>query len=194
MSYTCQSEYLDTSLDRAAADRVIKELIKFIKASQVEFDSIAFRGMSGALIAPIVAFKMKKDLILVRKKESSHSNHAVEGNKATRRYIIIDDFVGGGTTLDTIVSTINNDVNFREARPVAIFLYRSCDAIQSRGFILIKSGELKVEVPQYALYMNVLPGKAARKGTPIPKRKYNKKTPIGNVELANSLPGVSVAA
>jgi adenine/guanine phosphoribosyltransferase-like PRPP-binding protein len=72
-----------------------------------KFDAIAFRGMSGALIAPPVALELGKTLIMVRKgSETCHSKKIVEGDKAATRYIIVDDFCASGETAMTIQHTI----------------------------------------------------------------------------------------
>lgn len=50
--------------------------------------------MSGALIAPIVALRMNKPIIMVRKSsEKSHSSRIVEGYKAASKYVILDDLI-----------------------------------------------------------------------------------------------------
>ena len=68
-----------------------------------DFDAIAFRGMSGALIAPALALQLNKSLIMVRKTtDHCHSFHLVEGDAAARTYIIADDFVWSGDTVLTI--------------------------------------------------------------------------------------------
>jgi adenine/guanine phosphoribosyltransferase-like PRPP-binding protein len=90
----------------------VNELRKSVEAAvrvlgRKRFDSIAFRGMSGALIAPAVAVRLKKSLILVRKKkDDSHGGRDVEGNKASRRYVIIDDFISSGDTVCEIKKNI----------------------------------------------------------------------------------------
>jgi len=71
-----------------------------------EFDSIAFRSMSGALLAPPVAAILGKSLIMVRKEENSHSSHKVEGDIFAKTYIIVDDFTSSGKTARTIVEEI----------------------------------------------------------------------------------------
>jgi len=64
-----------------------------------KFDSIAFRGMSGAIVAPLVAMKLKKNLLMVRKSGiTSHSGNKVEGFSKSKRYIIVDDFIESGET------------------------------------------------------------------------------------------------
>lgn len=72
-----------------------------------DFDTIAFRGISGALIAPPVALRMNKQMIVVRKPEdSTHSLLKVEGNKAARKYVILDDFSCSGATRRAIVEAV----------------------------------------------------------------------------------------
>lgn len=81
-----------------------------------EFDTIAFRGMSGALIAPILALNLQKELILVRKPaDDSHSWFKVEGNKDAQRYVIVDDFESSGKTKRTIIEAVRTfapDANY----------------------------------------------------------------------------------
>jgi len=76
------------------------------------FDAIAFRGLSGSLIAAPLALAMGKELLAVRKecefggKDSTHSCHHVEGFKASKRYIIVDDLICSGNTANKIVAAI----------------------------------------------------------------------------------------
>jgi orotate phosphoribosyltransferase-like protein len=80
-----------------------------LRPHRKNFDSIAFRGVSGALVAPILAHKLKKHLISVRKNtHDSHvmSNYKVEGNVASQSYIIVDDFICSGNTIKTIVNEV----------------------------------------------------------------------------------------
>lgn len=72
-----------------------------------DFDTIAFRGVSGTILAAPLALAMNKEMVLVRKDEDdSHSYYKVEGNQDVRRYIIVDDFVCSGETGRQIVSRI----------------------------------------------------------------------------------------
>jgi len=68
--------------------------------SDVEFDTIAHRGISGALIAPVVAYKMRKEQIIVRKDRGMGcaSGRWVEGHKHAKKYIVIDDLLSSGST------------------------------------------------------------------------------------------------
>lgn len=91
----------------------IEEVKKTIRRSKAllkryDFDTIAFRGMSGALIAPHLALALNKHLILVRKNiTDTHSEHTVEGNKGSLRYVIVDDLIATGNTVRTILDAVH---------------------------------------------------------------------------------------
>jgi adenine/guanine phosphoribosyltransferase-like PRPP-binding protein len=94
-------ELLPTDRLRATVDEVAAVL------QQYDFDAIAFRGMSGALLAPPLALKLDKSLLMVRKEDvNSHSGYPVEGDLAAMRYVIVDDVVDSGLTLKKIVQRV----------------------------------------------------------------------------------------
>lgn len=87
----------------------LKEHINYAVSAlrDYKFDTVAFRGMSGAIIGPSVAMALNKSMLLVRKPEdTTHSSLKVEGDWAARRYIIVDDFVESGGTRDAIKEAI----------------------------------------------------------------------------------------
>lgn len=99
-------QYLDFALETKRLRKSIALAVKALKF--FEFDAIAFRGMSGAMIAPMLALRLDKTLIMVRKNPSdSHSGLRVEGDKAARRYVIVDDFVSMGDTACEIIKQVN---------------------------------------------------------------------------------------
>lgn len=79
-----------------------------------DFDSIAFTGVSGSLIAIPTALAMNKTMLAVRKPEDakcftdggSHSSRMVEGNIGSLRYIIMDDLVSSGDTMHRIINEV----------------------------------------------------------------------------------------
>lgn len=74
----------------------------------IDFDSIAVRGVSGLVMGPIVAHVMDKHLIVSRKEDpTGHSIRTVEMSEYSRRYVILDDFVSSGDTLVKIVSDVD---------------------------------------------------------------------------------------
>ena len=74
------ADYLKDVLEPALASRLASRTCKVIRRICPDVGAIAFSGMSGALIAPIVALRLKKPLIMVRKdNDESHSGRLVEG-------------------------------------------------------------------------------------------------------------------
>lgn len=114
-----QSDYLHAALrpDTRAfiIDRAQTDL------DGLDFNAIAFRGISGALVAPILAFTMKKHIIAVRKvADGTHSAAFVEGVLSfNTKYLIVDDFSSSGET----VRAIRNSIFSVEPRAVCVGLY-----------------------------------------------------------------------
>lgn len=117
------SDYLHSALDLSKKTRQINKICRL--ANRYDFQAFAFRGMSGALMAPVLAFKSKKSLIMVRKAKSAaasdHSAYRVEGDKNTLRYFIVDDFTSSGETVRKIVSEISEFAP--NAKCIGIILY-----------------------------------------------------------------------
>lgn len=125
--------YLGNAVNSEMIAPVVTNLVKLIKESGVQFDTVVFRGMSGALIAPIIAHRLKKEIIFVRKSEdNSHSSRYCEGHTQSQRFIIIDDFIASGETLRRCFKAIRDMADkFSEweqsarATCVGVFLYDS---------------------------------------------------------------------
>jgi hypothetical protein len=92
------------------------------KEGAPEFDTVAFTGASGFLIAPQVALALGKQMIMVRKEETDHSPYRVEGYAQSERYIMLDDFLATGSTLKRAITSIKGA--FPRARCVGFYLYR----------------------------------------------------------------------
>lgn len=75
-----------------------------------DIDSIAFCGSSGSAAAFHLAMKHDLGLIYVRKKDEHSHGWSVEINEPCGRYIIVDDFISSGRTIQWIVSQINERV------------------------------------------------------------------------------------
>jgi orotate phosphoribosyltransferase len=119
------SSYLHETFDAKKVQILIRAMVKMVKESGVDFDTIVFRGMSGALIAPILAYRLKKCVTVCRKSDGTHSGHGgtLEGNADIKNFIIVDDFIDCGTTVETILKTVKDCQP--SAKCVGIFLYRS---------------------------------------------------------------------
>lgn len=101
--------------------KYINEILIHLRKHSRHFDAIAVSGYSAALVAPIIAHRMKKNLILVRKdSESRHSTYLVEG-PVNQRYIIIDDIIDSGHTLKFIEERVATCL---EGKLYGVYLYR----------------------------------------------------------------------
>lgn len=104
---------------------------------RVEFDTIVFRGFSGAIVGPIVALRMGKPWVLVRKnQDASHSCNRIEGSVGSA-YVIIDDFIERGTTIREIVGAVYE--LYPHSRCVGAVLHDECwarrqDNIDKQGY------------------------------------------------------------
>jgi orotate phosphoribosyltransferase len=118
------SDYIHASLHPQRRADKIKAAVEALQS--IEFDAIAVRGMSGAIIGGAIAHALGKPIILVRKhkynEESHHSCMQVEGPlhwNPRARYVIVDDFVSSGLTFRRIQAEIDG-----AAECVGAYLYR----------------------------------------------------------------------
>jgi len=104
------TDYLQPIFDKGSRTRAIKYVLKTLE--NIEYDAIAFSGMSGALMASIIADRTGKGLIMVRKKrDDSHSSFFVESTaykKDTVKYVIIDDLISSGDTIHRIMEYVSD--------------------------------------------------------------------------------------
>ena len=100
------ASHLVPMLNPKRARFTAKQVVRMIRERKLEFDAIACRGISGLLIAPIVAMRLNKTLIVVRKGEKTHSGYEVEGDHGAKRYLILDDFIDCGDTVRAITEQI----------------------------------------------------------------------------------------
>lgn len=96
------TEYLRPLLNPQESLSVLRMMAEALSGH--EYDAIAFRGHSGTLIAGPLAILTGKPLILVRKsRESAHTSSQVEGYMNSKRYVIADDFIRSGETVNAIL-------------------------------------------------------------------------------------------
>jgi hypothetical protein len=101
------AQYLNTFTNPEKLKQRIEYAVRALKGH--DFDSIAFSGMSGALIGPPVALAMDKTFLMVRKEGvDTHSYLTVEGDYAAKKYVILDDFSETGRTALRIKYEIGN--------------------------------------------------------------------------------------
>ncbi len=85
---------------------IIDTIVTCLKG--VEFDTVVGRGLSGAIVVPMVALRLNKKFAIVRKLTPTHGN-AVEGD-CSGRAVIVDDWVSSGDTLRKCLAICNNCV------------------------------------------------------------------------------------
>ena len=124
-----QTSYLGHVFDPArfpkSVDKTLAAAERLKKCSG--FDTIAFTGMSGAAMAFLLSHWMDVPLLCVRKKtDSSHFVNSfppryLEGHTEVRKYLIVDDFIASGATMQYMIDTINEQNSRAEC--VGILLY-----------------------------------------------------------------------
>lgn len=122
--YQISTDYLRKVYSVEAFARMLPQAVKKIKAFRKKhpFDAIAFTGSSGSAIAYPLSYMLKLPLICVRKKgDGNHFYKEIEGCINARHYLIVDDFIESGRTMNKIMSTVKSIMP--NAKPVGIFLY-----------------------------------------------------------------------
>jgi adenine/guanine phosphoribosyltransferase-like PRPP-binding protein len=117
------TDYLQRVYSKKLFAKTIKKTITLVKQLQKQhkFTAIAFSGSSGAALAFPVAYATGLSLIHARKRDSSHwvednsrcKGGIVEGTLGAKKYIIIDDFISSGTTVDRILRDVNAAYKYR---------------------------------------------------------------------------------
>lgn len=107
------ADYMNYAVRADDRKKVIEKAVRRLRAlikDGCQFDTIAFTGMSGALIAPVIADRLGKPFTLVRKTtHDCHSFCVVEGwVEDGMTYIVIDDLVSTGETLNRIHDELCN--------------------------------------------------------------------------------------
>ena len=79
-----------------------------VKLKNKRFDVIACTGMSGLSFGPVLAYSMRKRLLLVRKSiKGNHATDIVEGYlRKGDRVLLVDDFTSSGATRDRMCEKI----------------------------------------------------------------------------------------
>jgi len=155
--------YYSEYLEDVFMPEQFKKTIEWVKnaLSCFEFDTIAFRGTSGSAIAFPLSYELGIPLIHVRK-HKGHSFSMIEGNVDCSRYVIIDDIVCTGETIQIIQQMIQNPEGFYKRRSiipkcVGVIIY---DLMSPTKSDMIKS-KVKEFIPDVEVITNIssLPGR-----------------------------------
>ena len=146
---SAHSDYLENALSSEPRQKIVDFCVN--QVSKIDCDSIAFRGMSGALIAPIVSYITGKNLIMVRKSDdSSHSDFKIETSSTKcKKFVIIDDFISRGKTIDNILETIMAYPVFDCCKCVGIILYNDAKEYTESYKKSIWIKDKKIEIFNY---------------------------------------------
>jgi adenine/guanine phosphoribosyltransferase-like PRPP-binding protein len=103
--------------------RIVKVFGPLIK--KLKPDGIAARGLSGIAAASALSYETGIPLIVVRKGwDKQHSSMPVQGPPDVNQYVIVDDMIATGATMQAIVAGVQK--NWGESVKLkGIFLY--CD-------------------------------------------------------------------
>jgi adenine/guanine phosphoribosyltransferase-like PRPP-binding protein len=98
------ADYLEYVLDREQRTATVLDIVTSLK--RIDFGTIVVRGLSGLLVGPIVAERMQKELVAIRKPgDGSISDNPAEGNPEGA-YVILDDLMATGETVLQILKTM----------------------------------------------------------------------------------------
>jgi len=136
------SHYLDNIYDpisfASAVNTAVEKITKF--KARHSFNAIAFTGTSGAAIAYPLSYLLQIPLICVRKSiRDNHFGRAtkshIEGVVNSKKYIIIDDCIASGKTIQRIRDAIkNHSIEIEDKvqpKLVGIYLYNNSRLIKS---------------------------------------------------------------
>jgi adenine/guanine phosphoribosyltransferase-like PRPP-binding protein len=114
-SHTCRV------LNHKSRNKVIIKAVCDLRKISDQFDSIACCGVSGLMVVPQIAELLDKHIVIIRKEnDRCYSDFPMEG-VTPFRYIIVDDLVCSGYTIQHIKSTIYEDCP--KAQCVGVYCY-----------------------------------------------------------------------
>lgn len=124
---TVNASYLNRALSPTHSRTIITEAYDFLRRRKTKFDAIVVRGVSGMVIGSPVAYKLKVPLVIVRKADGNHSGQSVEGYSKFTGYVIIDDLVASGDTIQTIRDEISKEFHYPRSQPkmTGLILYQN---------------------------------------------------------------------
>jgi adenine/guanine phosphoribosyltransferase-like PRPP-binding protein len=138
--------HLRRAIPRIDVDRIVEFFVRELKNFEQKygtFDTFAFCGMSGALIAPLLAHLLGKELLMVRKNSgldgsnASRSGFYVEGYVHAKRIVVVDDLISTGATMKNIHDGIK----------------AKCPGSEFAAMVLYENyGIPKLYVPNFSIY------------------------------------------
>lgn len=128
--------YLEETLSHAGQIKAARNIVAWYRKSGIKANAVAFTGLSGALVAPLVAARLRLPMVAVRKGEKNHSNFTVESSlsyDAALNYIVVDDLISSGETLRRIVEEVSKRNEGSTCLGVFCYLQRLYDNHEGNG-------------------------------------------------------------
>ncbi len=118
-----RSPYLSDAFE--SQERIVKTAKNELDG--VEFEAFVGMGLSGSIIAPLLAFVMGKRFAIVRKKDHARSHsatpHGIESAMREHdRWLFCDDFISSGRTRKIVIERIR-DFHVGAVEYVGDYLY-----------------------------------------------------------------------
>jgi adenine/guanine phosphoribosyltransferase-like PRPP-binding protein len=125
------TDYLEDVFTPELFQRMVPRAIDMAKEilEAYPYDAIAFSGTSGCAIGFILGYSLNIPIVCIRKpdQETHYKNWAdedqrmFEGFHTPKRYLIVDDGICSGRTVERIMESIN--INCGTCRCVAVLLF-----------------------------------------------------------------------
>jgi orotate phosphoribosyltransferase-like protein len=131
-SYHCSS-YIKEVIDKNDRGKTVAKALEALRTKS--FDAIICTGISGITAGSILAYELKKELIILRKNSrNSHSQFEIEGLRQTPinqpskeiKSIIVDDLICSGETMQRIFEKIKQEKNGKNVRIIGGYFYNDC--------------------------------------------------------------------
>lgn len=132
----------------------VTRLLSWLEPRAAEFSSILVTGLSGVVPGSVVAWKLRKTLVVVRKEGERSHGDAIEG-ELTMDYIILDDFISVGDTFKRLMRHAWKKVP-PGTPPKYLALHRGDSWHKVMPFVFEKDGA--IEVSGKFLFTNVVEG------------------------------------
>lgn len=113
-SHTCHV------LNHKERNRIIIKAVCDLRKIANDFDSISCCGVSGLMVVPQIAELLNKNILIIRKNEKRYSEFRTEGI-APLRYVVIDDLICSGTTINHITNIIKDE--YPRAKCIGVYFY-----------------------------------------------------------------------
>lgn len=112
------TNYHEMILSHDERQKCVASCIKHLKQFPPEV-GLVFTGLSGILVGILVATETRRPFAIVRKENESSHGLPVEGHTFSK-YVIIDDFISSGNTIDRILEEVKNHLR---AKCIGVILH-----------------------------------------------------------------------